>query len=169
MAEYGEAIGVAAGSVGIKAGDVGQQDEEAGGRRSGPVVGHRDCAGDVLEPGLGGGFMGDRLEQLARVAEDPALDQPAALVLVKGAVEGLAVEPVRIDIMEEVGGRDRGMTAVERHDDLADAGLNDHRHEVLGGRRRRRRRCRYRLRQEWCGDRGKEGGGKDSMLHGEGP
>ena len=66
------------------------------------------------------GLERDRRIELAGVAGDPALDQPAVARERHGAVEGLAVEAVRIDIVEEVGGGDRRMAPVERDDDAAE-------------------------------------------------
>ena len=75
------------------------------------------------------------------------------------AVEGLAVEAVGIDIMEEIGGRDRRVAAVERDDDPAEAGIDRDRDQVfLGGRRLRRR-----LRAVWA----KAGSGGEERASGK--
>ena len=59
-----------------------------------------------LSPVFDGRLVRDRRIELARVAAHAALDQPA-IAHMHRAVEGLAVEPVGVDIMEEVGGGDR--------------------------------------------------------------
>ena len=46
------------------------------------------------------------------------------------AVEGLAVEAVRVDVAEEVGGGDRRVGLVERDDDAAQAGVDRNRDQV---------------------------------------
>jgi len=87
---------------------------------------HRDRAGDVVDAGLGRRLMRDRWIQLAHVASHPRLDQPSARA-VHRSIEGLSVEPVRVDVMEEVGGRDRCPPAVDAHDDPSESGLDGYR------------------------------------------
>ena len=115
-----------------------QQDEEVGARGAGAAVRHGDGAGNIVQAGLAGRLVRDRREQLARVAPHAALDE-VARGAVHGAVEALAVEPVGVDIMEEVGGGDRRMGAVDGDHDPAEAGVDGDGDEVglqRGGGRR---------------------------------
>ena len=65
----------------------------------------------------------------ASVRKPPWISPPSPC---GSAVEDLAVEAMIIDIMEEVGGRDRRVAPVQGDDDLADAGLDRHRDQIFG-------------------------------------
>ena len=88
-----------------------------------------------MEFRLGRRLMRDRRIKLARVSRDAALDQPAVGAVcvrrVHRPVEILTVVAVGIDVMEEVGGRDRRMAAIQRDDNSPEAGFDLDRDEVV--------------------------------------
>jgi len=101
VAERGKAVGVAARGAGIEARRIVEENEEIRPRRAGLESRHGDCSGAVLDPGLVRRLVRDRRVEQPDVAADPALDQPAGAHFHR-PVEALAVEPVGVDIMEEV-------------------------------------------------------------------
>ena len=103
--------------------------------------------------------MLDRRIELQRTRADAALDQPVGLFpagLMHRSVKALAVEPMRIHIMEEVSRGDRRVGLVERKHDSAGAGVDSNRHLLSRG-------CG--LRESGSTDKGKQRGGDESDAH----
>src|SRR6185437_11128766 len=108
-------------------------------------------------PGLRRRLVRDWREQLAPVGADSALDDPAVADMHR-AIEALAVEAVRVGIMEEIRGRHGRVRLVERDDDPPRAGV-DRDGDLLARRSG--------LRKRRSGGGREQRGGYESERHGQ--
>ena len=93
------------------------------------------------KPGPAGRLERDRRQQQPVIVADAALDEAVLRLVrhVRAAVEDRVVEPVLVDIGDEILGRDRRVAMVELQDDRARVGLQPHPHRVADRRARRGR------------------------------
>ena len=102
-------------------------DREIARRAARIVARHRQRAIGVAEPCCAGRLMRDRVAHAVGMHLRAALQQPVgrlAIVEVHRAVEFRPVEPVLIDVAQEIAGSDRGAFGFQRHGDVTHAGLD---------------------------------------------
>ncbi|KAJ8137784.1 hypothetical protein OY671_009003, partial [Metschnikowia pulcherrima] len=110
-------FGVGGGGIGVQTGDVGQHEREIAGRRARRAARHRDRAGLVQDAGNVRRLVRDRLEHALGIAAHAGSDQPVGSFTpgkVHRAVEHHAIEPLSIDIAQEIGGGDGSVLIATR-------------------------------------------------------
>ena len=139
--------------AGVHAGIGADADHEIAHRAVGRSPRHRDRAVAVEEAGAAGRLEPDRRQEQTEIVADAALDEAVLWIVgdVRAAVEDDVVEPMLIDIGDEILGRDRRVAVVELQHDRPGVGFQPHPHRIAdrragrgrvggGGVRARRRR-----------------------------
>ena len=126
-------VRVARGGIGIEPGLVLDHDREIARRGARLVACHRQRPVGMTEPGFGGRFMRDRVAHAVGVHLRTALQQAVgrfAPIEMHRAVELRPVEPVLVDIAQEIARGDRRAFGLQRNCDVAHGRLD---HDALRG------------------------------------
>ena len=128
MRENGKAL-IVAGRFGLRVHrrHLAQHDEEIPGRAARCIARHRQRAIIMGEARLARRLMLDRRQDALGVILCPALDE-AIVRAADGPIEDGAVEPLLVDIAQEITGGDRCLIGMQRHHNASGTRIERHPH-----------------------------------------